>query len=512
MDPGSVPMLRTTRTTAGLVTAAVLGGLVTLPALAAEPAGPAALADTAVTTSGAIVTVDVLANDVIPDAGRPVVTVSSPPQSGAAEVAGESVRYTAAASFVGEDTFGYTVTDATGATASATVTVAVDAPTNTAPLAVDDAATALSGTPMVVPVLVNDTDGEGDPLAVAAVSDPGHGTATPVPGGVEYTTDPGFTGVDSFSYRVTDPAGATAEATVTVTVTLPPGVRDVVLTAPSSVVVRRTATLTGTVPPVGAGPVSVQLEWLSVLGWRSWATSTAAADGTARFSYVPTGPGTLRWRTVAVWPDGSAAVSAERTMTVVLALDAVVSGALSTRDVPYSYRSGCPVPPSRLRTITLNHWDYRGRVGRGTLVVHSAAVADLLSVFGRAFAARFPIRQIVPADAFYGGGAGPAAADVRAMAAGNTSAFNCRPVVGNPYRMSQHSYGNAIDINTIENPYVVGSRVYPTTGRPYLKRSPYRTGMIVPGGPVATGMAARGWLWGIRWASPDYQHFSSNGG
>ncbi|MCU0264981.1 MAG: hypothetical protein MUC45_02540, partial [Actinomycetia bacterium] len=89
MDPGSVPMLRTTRTTAGLVTAAVLGGLVTLPALAAEPAGPAALADTAVTTSGAIVTVDVLANDVIPDAGRPVVTVSSPPQSGAAEVAGE---------------------------------------------------------------------------------------------------------------------------------------------------------------------------------------------------------------------------------------------------------------------------------------------------------------------------------------------------------------------------------------------------------------------------------------
>ena len=58
------------------------------------------------------------------------------------------------------------------------------------------------------------------------------------------------------------------------------------------------------------------------------------------------------------------------------------------------------------------------------------------------------------------------------MRADNTSAFNCRPVTGNPYRVSQHSYGNAIDINTVRNPYVVGSRVFPGFARTYLRPLP----------------------------------------
>jgi hypothetical protein len=98
------------------------------------------------------------------------------------------------------------------------------------------------------------------------------------------------------------------------------------------------------------------------------------------------------------------------------------------------------------------------------------------------------------------------------MRAGNTSAFNCRPVTGNPYRVSQHSYGNAIDINTIRNPYVTGSRVYPSTSGKWLRRSPYRPGMILSGGVVASTMRRLGWYWGARWSHPDYQHFSSNGG
>jgi hypothetical protein len=118
-----------------------------------------------------------------------------------------------------------------------------------------------------------------------------------------------------------------------------------------------------------------------------------------------------------------------------------------------------------------------------------------------------------PVDAYYAGGRRtPMGSDKASMRAGNTSAFNCRPVVGNPYRVSQHSYGNAIDINTIENPYVTGSAVYPAGSREYLRRSPYRRGMILRDGPVASRMRSLGWLWGARWSHPDYQHFSSNGG
>ena len=118
-----------------------------------------------------------------------------------------------------------------------------------------------------------------------------------------------------------------------------------------------------------------------------------------------------------------------------------------------------------------------------------------------------------PTDAFYPGGSRtPVESDKAAMRAGNTSAFNCRPVVGNPYRISQHSYGNAIDINTIENPYVTGGQVYPAGSGKYLDRSPYRRGMILSGGVIASRMRSAGWLWGARWSHPDYQYLSSNGG
>ena len=71
------------------------------------------------------------------------------------------------------------------------------------------------------------------------------------------------------------------------------------------------------------------------------------------------------------------------------------------------------------------------------------------------------------------------------MAANNTSAFNCRKVVGNPYRISQHSYGNAIDINTVRNPYVVGSRVYPAFAATYLRRFL----RLVPSAWIVIGLA-----------------------
>ena len=98
------------------------------------------------------------------------------------------------------------------------------------------------------------------------------------------------------------------------------------------------------------------------------------------------------------------------------------------------------------------------------------------------------------------------------MAADNTSAFNCRSVTGNPYRLSQHAYGIAIDINTVRNPYVTASRVYPSFAREYLDRSHARPGMLYYDGVVARTFRSFGWLWGARWAHPDYQHFSINGG
>ena len=152
----------------------------------------------------------------------------------------------------------------------------------------------------------------------------------------------------------------------------------------------------------------------------------------------------------------------------------------------------------------MNYWSFdTGRLVRGSLIARSSSVADLRAVFTKMFNARFPIHKMAPVDLYHG-------SDVRSMAADNTSAFNCRSVTGNPYRVSQHSYGNAIDVNTYENPYVTSGRVYPT--KHFLGRSTYRKGMILRHGVVQRAFTAAGWLWGARWGDPDYQHFSSNGG
>ena len=178
---------------------------------------------------------------------------------------------------------------------------------------------------------------------------------------------------------------------------------------------------------------------------------------------------------------------------------------VTAAEIPYTYRSGCPVGPSSLRRVKMPYYNWSGVPKLGDLIVRTSSADDMQRVFKRAFDVRFNIRQIRPVDVWKG-------IDIDAMAADNTSAFNCRKVTGNPYRLSQHSYGNAIDINTFENPYVTATRVYPAGSETYLNRRNVRKGMIVSTGPIARGMRAEAWPWGARWAHPDYQHFSSNGG
>jgi hypothetical protein len=170
-----------------------------------------------------------------------------------------------------------------------------------------------------------------------------------------------------------------------------------------------------------------------------------------------------------------------------------------------SWRPGCPVPLEDLRLVRASHWGFDGRVRSGRIVVHRDVARDVLAVLRRLYAARFPIRRMVPVDAY-------GASDFRSIEADNTSGFNCRPVEGTT-RWSEHAYGRAIDLNPIENPYVYADGTTShRASRPYLDRSPYRPGMAVEGGVVVRAFAAVGWEWGGRWSpSRDYQHFSASG-
>lgn len=169
----------------------------------------------------------------------------------------------------------------------------------------------------------------------------------------------------------------------------------------------------------------------------------------------------------------------------------------------YTPGRGC-AEPDALRMVTLTHWGMDGAVREGRIVVAAGRAQGVAGVFAQLYTDRFPIERMVPIDA-YGGD------DQASMRANNTSGYNCRTVAGSS-RLSNHAFGEAIDVNPLLNPYVKGSSVDPPEGRPWADRSRRDPGMIHPDDATVRAFAAAGWKWGGYWSSgQDYQHFSTSG-
>ena len=139
----------------------------------------------------------------------------------------------------------------------------------------------------------------------------------------------------------------------------------------------------------------------------------------------------------------------------------------------------------------------------GELLVNASVADDLVAVFRQLYDARYPIEEmrITRLDELDA----PPTGD-----GNNTGAFACRPTVG-ATTYSQHAYGLAIDVNPVENPYILDGEVLPPAGKEFVDRRNVRPGMAVRGGELVTAFAEAGWSWGGVWANPDYQHFSAAG-
>ncbi|MDQ6658680.1 MAG: M15 family metallopeptidase [Actinomycetota bacterium] len=168
-----------------------------------------------------------------------------------------------------------------------------------------------------------------------------------------------------------------------------------------------------------------------------------------------------------------------------------------------TYRAGCPVALSELRYLTLSYHGFDGRRHTGELVVSATVASDVLMAFRTLYDEDFPIRSMRLVSDFDGG-------DNASMAADNTSAFNCRRITGGS-SWSEHSYGDAVDINPRENPYLSGGSVLPPAGIKFVDR-PDAPGVIHPDDLVVRAFTVIGWTWGGSWSSPvDLQHFSRSG-
>jgi hypothetical protein len=181
---------------------------------------PVANADSATAGEDGSVDVAVLGNDTDADGDTLTVTAVTQGAHGAVAVnPDKTLKYTPAADYNGPDTFTYTVSDGNGGTATATVSVTVTS-VNDLPVANADSATAVEDGTVTIAVLANDTDVDGDALAVASVTQGTNGAVSINPDKtVKYTPAANFHGSDSFTYTISDGKNGTATGTVTVTVT-----------------------------------------------------------------------------------------------------------------------------------------------------------------------------------------------------------------------------------------------------------------------------------------------------
>lgn len=172
-----------------------------------------------------------------------------------------------------------------------------------------------------------------------------------------------------------------------------------------------------------------------------------------------------------------------------------------------SYGENCEVPYEELRYLRVLHMGFDGKTYVGELIVNKAIASDIIDIFIELYQASYPIERMVLVDEYQ-------ANDILSMEANNSSAFNYRYIEGTK-KLSKHSYGMAIDINPLYNPYITKLegelRVLPDEAKVHVDRTQDNDYYIREGDICYKAFIDRGFMWGGDWRSQkDYQHFQKD--
>ncbi|NOR54596.1 MAG: M15 family peptidase [Sulfurovum sp.] len=172
-----------------------------------------------------------------------------------------------------------------------------------------------------------------------------------------------------------------------------------------------------------------------------------------------------------------------------------------------SWRKGCPVALKDLRYLRLPYLDFKGQTRLGEMIVHKEVASEVNKIFVALYDIKYPIRKMRLVSDYKG-------SDWQSIESDNTSAFNCRNATGSK-KWSKHSYGKAIDLNSIENPYISRSgHISHKASLKYRQRkhqnsSPADKALLLKNDKVVKLFKKYGWRWGGDWSGvKDYQHFS----
>ncbi len=203
------------------------------------------------------------------------------------------VDYTPAAGFTGNDSFVYQAINSSGASASATVFVTVGnssgGPANGGPVALNQSAATQAGTAVLVNVLGGDYDPDGDPVFVANLGPPAHGTTALAAGNgnVTYTPAAGFSGSDRFTYTVGDGHGGSSTGNVLVYVSPPSPANQQPVANPDSATVIAGQSVTINVLANDSDPDYDPLTVTAIGTKPSAGTATVNADSTITYTANP---------------------------------------------------------------------------------------------------------------------------------------------------------------------------------------------------------------------------------
>lgn len=166
-----------------------------------------------------------------------------------------------------------------------------------------------------------------------------------------------------------------------------------------------------------------------------------------------------------------------------------------------TWKPACPLSLDRLRRVTFAYIDFDDNEHKdGELIVMDVVASYVTKIFEELYQRRFPLTSAKRIEHYDG-------SDDASMNANNTSAFNYR-VIGGTNIISMHGYGLAIDVNPVQNPFILRPvphpekgcmmiEVWPGAGVKFLSRASKLPGMVEPIVDIFAKYGFRDWggLW-----------------
>ena len=291
-----------------------------------------------------------------------------------------------------------------------------------APDARDDVVSTNEDTPVVINVLQNDTDADGDALTITDTTSAANGIVTIVDNKLLYTADEDFFGMDSFTYTVTDGNGGVDTAVVDVTINPvndAPG-----FTAGADVNVLEDAgaqTILGWANGISAGPANEASQTVTFKVSTDndslfAALPAVASDGTLTFTPAANAFGSATVSVTAMDDGGTAngGVDTSATQTFTIKVDPVndAPGFTAGADVNVQEDAGAQTIPGWATGISADPANEAGQ----TVTFNVSTDNDALFAVGPAVAADGTLTFTPAANAF-----GSATVSVTAMDDGGTA-------------------------------------------------------------------------------------------